>query len=230
MHNKTKLTSDVNTNKKINVTCRNCKNSTNHLILKDVHIDGQYGDEYYGEWQTMVDWQKDYQIIQCLGCENITFRNISSNSEDIIQISPYDYEEVITEKLYPNPENGREALEDSYILPTNLKRIYDETLNTLNSGQAVLSGIGIRAIVETVCKDKNTTSGNLFGKINELVTLGVLTQDGAHILHKLRTLGNDAAHEVKPHTNTQLGLAFDVIDHLLQGVYILPHHAQSKFN
>ena len=115
-------------------------------------------------------------------------------------------------------------------MPTNLKRIYDETLNTLNSGQAVLSGIGIRAIVETVCKDKNTTSGNLFGKINELVTLGVLTQDGADILHKLRTLGNDAAHEVKPHTNTQLGLAFDVIDNLIKGVYILPHHAKSKFN
>ena len=230
MHKETKLTSDINTNKKISVTCRSCKNETKHIILKDVHIDGQYGEEYYGEWQTLVDWQEDYQIVQCFGCENITFRNISSNSEDIRQISPDDYEYVITESLFPNPENGRKALEDSHILPTNLKRIYDETLNTLNSGQAVLSGIGIRAIVETVCKDKNTTSGNLFGKINELVTLGVLTQDGADILHKLRTLGNDAAHEVKPHTNSQLGLVFDVIDHLIQGVYILPHHAKSKFN
>ena len=94
MHKETKLTSDINTNKKISVTCRSCKNETKHIILKDVHIDGQYGEEYYGEWQTLVDWQEDYQIVQCLGCENITFRNISSNSTAslisgvVITISP----------------------------------------------------------------------------------------------------------------------------------------------
>jgi hypothetical protein len=61
------------------------------------------------------------------------------------------------------------------------------------------------------------------------VGLGVLTQDGADILHKLRTLGNDAAHEVKPHSLQELGLAFDVVDHLLLGVYILPDHAKKTF-
>ncbi|WP_305800612.1 hypothetical protein, partial [Thiolapillus sp.] len=39
---------------------------------------------------------------------------------------------------------------------------------------------------------------------------------------ELRTLGNEAAHEVKPHNNATLTLALDVIDHLLKGVYILP--------
>ena len=39
---------------------------------------------------------------------------------------------------------------------------------------------------------------------------------------ELRTLGNEAAHEVKPHNNATLALALDVIDHLIKGVYILP--------
>lgn len=80
-----------------------------------------------------------------------------------------------------------------------------------------------------VCKDKNAAGGDLFAKINSLVVLGVLTKDGANILHKLRTLGNNAAHEVKPHTPKELGLAFDVVDHLLLGVYILPEHAKQTF-
>lgn len=120
-------------------------------------------------------------------------------------------------------------MDDDYLLPTNLQRIYSETLRSLNSGLNVLAGIGVRAIVETICKDKSASGRDLFAKINDLVTQGVLTQDGADILHKLRTLGNEAAHEVKPHSNTQLGLALDVIDHLLQGVYILPHHASKTF-
>ncbi len=82
--------------------------------------------------------------------------------------------------------------------------------------------MGIRAIVETVCKNKNANGKDLCEKINDLVIQGVLTKKDADILHKLRTLGNEAAHEVKPHNNATLALALDVIDHLIKGVYILP--------
>jgi hypothetical protein len=66
-------------------------------------------------------------------------------------------------------------------------------------------------------------------QIDDLTKQGVLTTDGAAILHKLRTLGNTAAHEVKPHTQKQLGLALDVVEHLLMGVYVLPARASSTF-
>jgi hypothetical protein len=49
-------------------------------------------------------------------------------------------------------------------------------------------------------------------------------------LHKIRTLGNAAAHEVKPHTEKQLRLAMDVIEHLLTDVYILPKRIDLEFN
>ncbi|MRR37470.1 DUF4145 domain-containing protein, partial [bacterium] len=58
---------------------------------------------------------------------------------------------------------------------------------------------------------------------------GLLTGDGAQILHRLRVLGNDAAHEVKPHTAEQLALAMDVVEHLLQGAYIFPGKARHTF-
>ena len=98
----------------------------------------------------------------------------------------------------------------------------------MNNDQPVLTGIGLRALVETICKDKKASGGNLVEKIGSLVSLGVLTADGATILHRIRTLGNDVAHEVKPHTAEQLGIALGVCEHLLQGVYLLPRHARKQ--
>ncbi|GGY23560.1 hypothetical protein GCM10007387_01200 [Pseudoduganella albidiflava] len=139
----------------------------------------------------------------------------------------WEYQPIVD--VYPNPREGRQPLADVGLLQDKIQRIYEESLQALNDTQPVLCGIGIRALIETVCKDKKAIGSDLYNKINSLVGLGVLTQDGADILHKLRTLGNDAAHEVKPHSLQELGLAFDVVDHLLLGVYILPEHAKKTF-
>lgn len=218
------LTKDKNCNVKFDAPCGICKRYTKHLILSDISLNGHDDspDGYYG-------WNDQYQIIQCQGCETVSFRKIHENSEDIVMISQFDWGPDEQVNLYPNHEEGRLALADEYLLPNNLQRIYSETLKALNSELKVLTGIGIRAIIEIVCKDKSATGDNLFLKINNLVSQGVLTQDGANILHKLRSLGNAAAHEAKPHSGVELGLAFDVVDHLLQGVYILPHHSQQTF-
>jgi hypothetical protein len=220
-----KLTKDKNEKCKVDVTCSVCKRSNRHLILSDIELNGSEDmgprDHFY--------WHDVYQIVQCQGCETIAFRKTHSNSEDYQQVGPDDVENSLYVDIFPNPEEGRSPVEDYLLLPSNLQRIYSETLKSLNSGLPILTGIGIRAIVETVCKENNATGNDLYKKINDLVTQGVLTKDGSDILQKLRTLGNKAAHEVKPHDNVQLGLALDVIDHLLQGVYILPHHAKTKF-
>lgn len=219
------ITKNSKVDQKVDVTCRECKRATKHLVFSDVRLKGS---EDMGPHDYFM-WYDEYQIVQCQGCETISFRKTHENSEDYHQTGPEDVEHTLYVDLYPNPEEGRDTLEDDHLLPSNLQRIYSETIKSINAGQTVLTGIGIRAIVETVCKDKNSNGKDLYAKINDLVTQGVLTKDGADILHKLRTLGNEAAHEVKPHDNVQLGLALDVIDHLLQGVYILPYHAKAKF-
>lgn len=191
---------------------------------------GLSGHHNYGQSHS-IDWFHDYQVIQCQGCETVSFREAYANSDDYYpsESDPNEYECDLKETVYPNPEFGRQPISDLQLLPQNLQSIYTETIRSINNDLAVLTGVGIRAVVETVCKDKAAQGDSLFKKIDSLVTDGVLTKDGAEILHKLRTLGNDAAHEVKPHDKVQLGLALDVIDHLLQGVYILPHHARATF-
>jgi len=176
-----------------------------------------------------VQWAVNHQVVQCLGCDTISFRKASHNSEDCIQVGPDEWEVDIYEELFPNRKEGRVPVKDVELLPTDVERIYSETLKALNGDQPVLSGIGIRALIETISKERNASGKDLMEKINDLVVQGVLTKDGADIFHKLRVLGNKAAHEVKPHSRDQLNLALDVVEHLLQGVYILLHHAKRKF-
>jgi len=76
--------------------------------------------------------------------------------------------------------------------------------------------------LSTVCKEKAAIGSTLEQKIDNLVANGILTRAGAETLHSMRILGNEAAHEVKPHSEGTLSLAMDVVEHMLNDVYILP--------
>lgn len=222
------MTDDLAINKhqgqKVDCLCRECHRTTKHEIITEATLRGTYGPADFG-----IDWAIEYQVVRCLGCETLSFRRTEGSDQDFVQIGEDEWEYQPRIDIYPSPSEGRQPLADANLLPEKIQRIYEETLKALNDTQPVLCGIGVRAIVETICKDKNAPGGDLFHKVNGLVGLGVLTQDGADILHKVRTLGNEAAHEVKPHSLQELGLAFDVVDHLLLGVYILPEHAKQTF-
>ena len=90
--------------------------------------------------------------------------------------------------------------------------------------------MGIRALLESICEEKQAKGRKLVHKIDDLKIKGILTPVSAGILHKIRSLGNDAAHKAKPHSEKQLGLAMDIIEHLLKDVYILPKQAEDEFD
>ena len=221
-----KLALNSRQNTQVQCRCRTCRRDTKHDVLVDAMVSGESGNHNQG----YVNWRTEYQVVRCRGCETIGFRYADGNQQDcLVQIGEDEWDYQPLEHLYPSPELGRNPLADVDILPEKVSRIYSETIKSLNQSHEVLCGIGVRAIIENVCKDKQATGKDLYEKINSLLGIGVLTKDGAAILHKLRTLGNKAAHEVQPHTKKELGLALDVVDHLLLGVYILPEQAKKTF-
>ena len=212
-------------NLEIKLPCMKCTGKTTHKVLASVDIRGEETD---GDWS--LQWCDDYQIVECSGCKSKSFRNVSSNSEDYYQISETEWEHGELENIYPSRIEGRKTLEnEEHYLPNKVRAIYKETIQALSNNSPILAGIGLRALIETICKEKNAEGRNLFLKIDDLVAKQILTPAGSTILHKIRTLGNDAAHEVKPHSEKQLGLAMDVVEHILNDVYILPSKVESEF-
>jgi Domain of unknown function (DUF4145) len=176
------------------------------------------------------EWCEDYLVAECRGCESLTFvKERSTSDDDVVQIGYDEWEHCNSVDLYPDPIPNRSPMSSLEFLPMNVQRIYKESVRSLGVGTDVLTGIGIRAIVETVCKDRQAFGGDLYERINDLVNKQLLTPAEAGVLHKLRSMGNAAAHEVKPHDRTQLSLAMDVIEHLLSGVYVLPNRVAKAF-
>jgi hypothetical protein len=205
------------------VPCIKCSGKTAHDVVASVDQSG-YAEE------VEISWDQKHQIIRCKGCKTLSFRSEASNSEDYYQIGENEWEYDINEKLYPSRIEGMKDLgPDVVYLPSDLRRVYAETTQALNNDSPVLAGIGLRALVETVCKEKSAQGKDLYEKINDLAAKHVLTPSGAEILHKVRTLGNKAAHEVKPHTQRQLSLAMSVVEHMLKDVYILPKLVEDEF-
>lgn len=202
---------------RIKVPCRSCQNKTWHTILVCYEVSETDADDEVMHWWATTK----FQIVKCNGCDDLSFR---SEYEDMASrfYDPHDKEEIrdIEEFVYPNRVVGRKLIEGMHFLPPRVKDAYIETHAAICGGQKILAGIGIRALVETICKDHETIAGSLQKRIDDLVSKGKLTKQGADILHHIRTLGNEAAHEVKPHNEKDLSLAMDVIEHLMMGLYI----------
>lgn len=119
MDKKTKK--DSREKESVSVTCRECKRPTKHLILSDITYSNHENINY--------QWIDEYQIIECQGCETISFRKTHENSEDQRYTSDGDIEYTLYTDIYPNPEEGRQIIGDVNILPAKVQGIYLKLLN-----------------------------------------------------------------------------------------------------
>ena len=210
-------------NTKHRIICRECSAETLHSIVTSFQ---EKGSECFGDGNE-ITWHCSNQIIQCYGCETVTFRTVSTFSEDW----EYDHGNIYhpeTIKYYPGRTEQMISIE-SHLLPPTVEKIYQETILSIENEQYILAGIGIRAIIETICKDLDSKGKNLYEKIVALERRSIVTKEGSETLHKLRILGNDAAHEVKAHNSRQLELSMQIIRHMLEGTYIIPKEYQKSF-
>jgi hypothetical protein len=211
--------------KTIWVSCPYCGRVTCHKILTDV--ESLYTEDT--EPGLGLRWWENFLTIQCQGCWGVSF--CQESRDDITPIdcdgdegSPLDPDPV-TRTLFPRRVLGCPEMPDArYHLPQGIYSIYKETRDAFCTQMAVLTGLGIRAIVEAVCREKVGEEGGLNQKINRLAAARLISEQEAQVLHSLRFMGNAAAHEAKSHTQDELRTAFEVVEHLLKGVFVLPRY------
>lgn len=232
-----KVTFEINKTKGkiIKVLCNSCKNSTKHKILSSIN---EKGTE---PWDSTHDfhWNTDFEIIQCLGCETVSFRSHHINSEH----DDHEGRSIPTVRIYPQRSKDTLALKSYMNVPFNLQRIYRETIESYNYGNLTLCGVGVRALVEGLCQENGITGGNveytkpdgkkenrrntnLQGKINGLHENGKLTAQSAEILHEHRFLGNEAVHELSAPSKEDLGLAIEIVENVFDTLYEIPNKEQ----
>jgi len=206
-------------NKGVWIACGTCNKETCHKVLTSI-------EQYDHDQEADIRVWDNYMTVQCQGCKTISFYHESRCSEDMqFNEETQDAEIIPRCTLYLSRIVGRAALDRIYELPHGLARVYKQTHAAICNNLNVIAGIGMRAIVEAICNEKAAKGKDLKERIDELVNLGLITKDGATILHSIRLMGNKAAHQAKANSQGELAIALDVVEHLLLGVYILPSRA-----
>lgn len=200
----------------VSIPCLSCGGARrNHRVIK----------EYIDQWRIEEDnvfGKSTYQICQCAGCNSIRFRIESWNSD---VIDPRTGNAEIEESILPEAADRTSPSIEIHDLPDSISRIYRETLIAFNAGALILTGGGLRAIVEALCIDKNVQGQNLQKKIDNLAQQGFLAKAQADLLHEERYLGNAALHEMLAPSKQDIKDGFDIINTLLATIYILPDKA-----
>ena len=201
------------------LSCEECGCKTNHRVLPSVE---EYDESPDGDIEVWVD----YWVVQCLGCNTLAFCKRTKCSEDWDDDRHGNSFLVPTVEMYPYRLPGRQRKEYGREVPREIQGVYEEVYASLCNGLNVLAGIGMRAVLEMVCKDQGIVSGKLREKVDGLAERGIVVVNDAEILQNLRFLGNESAHEAAPHTPKELIAALTVIEHLLTSLYVLPHEAK----
>lgn len=221
----------------VSVHCAMCNHETKHRVLVSVDEEGKSYDksEKFG-----VDWANHYQIIQCQGCETISFRHVHWFSEDENLFAGNDGS---TERLYPKRSEKYISPKNFNNLPSELTCIYIELVDCYNNDCPALCAAGLRILVEGICMHQGVVDGpvqvsekgggmhtvrkdNLEGRINGLHEKGTLTQINAETLHEHRFLGNTAVHELARPSVAELKPAIDVVERTIEYIYEFPKKAE----
>ena len=207
-------------NKKVRSYCRSCGQSTNHNILAE-QIDS-FREDY--------EYDQTYQILECLGCDTKSFRDVLEEIQHAFQISQNEWEVPTSITVYPRFTKDHRSLDGEYHLPVTVRQIYKEVLLAFQEEALILAGLGLRGTVEAVCNDLKVTGRDLEIKISKLATAGYISRRDAERLHGIRFMGNDAAHKIKKPNTIQLSAALKIVEHMLLSVYILEEQIQGNID
>lgn len=209
---KAELTSDLE-----KCLCLECKIETKHEMLINIRKHIIYKHEY-------LRFYVFYQIIKCINCGDLSFRNQKLNPDDITCIENIYGEKQIEApsqiNIYPSRDvETAFSKEFEKILPEEIYLTYEEVIIALNNKMPLLTALGLRTLLEQIIK--------YFGKSDELgVILNQFEEEGfistkqRGVLDNIRYLGNDAAHRADSISGKDLILHLKVLENLIQQLFV----------
>jgi Domain of unknown function (DUF4145) len=222
------------------ILCNHCRGITHHHLrvrysrVCQVVVDGDgqpwtfgFGPrpdnmaEFRGsryEEATNSPCQVRTSVWSCAGCDEETFER-----QHLFEVSNAEWEEH--ERFY-YPERWIESIQPKHFrkLDSKLSQVYSEIIGCFNRGSLLLCTIGLRALLEGICRDKGLNDGNLERKIEGLIKF-LPSVNVIEALHNFRFAGNNAAHDLDALSHDDAAMAIGIIEDLLNFLYDLDYKA-----
>ncbi len=202
----------------ISANCRDCGRITKHDLLLSHDVE-----------RNDIDFpdKQEWQVLRCRGCETCGFRYVYHDYMDVYESPDGDQTHRREIDLYPAVIGNHKKLDNEWLLPKVIRKVHYQTLAAYGAKSHVLASIGLRATIEAVCVELRVTGSSLEKRIDKLFKEGHVSNVDKKRLHAIRFLGNDAAHAVVEPEEQDLRVALDIVENLLNSVFILAKRAKS---
>jgi hypothetical protein len=187
--------------------CNSCRRLTFHLI---VHSHSQSGTED----EVPLSWENAYQILECQGCHNVTYRTREWCSEWADETgSNYNY-------IYYPPLVAREKPSWFKHLPKPLYAVLFEVYISLHAGIRYLSSVGARTALDVLIVDTIGDVGTFAQKLAKLETDGHITAPERALIEAVTETGNASAHRGFAPDEQSLNSVMDILESIIYKFYI----------
>lgn len=105
--------------------------------------------------------------------------------------------------------------------PDSVREVFSEAALAESVGAFRLAGIGYRAAVEQIVKERGAAGKNLYERITGLTALGA-PQDIVDAFHEVRFVGNDAAHDALAYSADEIADVAELISEAVFVLYVQP--------
>ncbi|MEU5040880.1 DUF4145 domain-containing protein [Streptomyces griseorubiginosus] len=105
--------------------------------------------------------------------------------------------------------------------PETVRAVFAEAALAEAAGAFRLAGIGYRATVEQIVKERGAVGKNLYESITELKNLGV-AEEIVDAFHEARFVGNDSAHDALAYSVEEIADIAELIDEAVLVLYVQP--------
>ncbi len=173
--------------------------------------------EYVEEMEDDLRWITTFEMLQCLGCREIVLRRTVDWEADME--SSVTYFPPATSR---NPPKWRFRLG----VPAQLKRLLTEIYRSLDADTFSLPLMGARALLDMVMVGKVGDMGSFQGKLKELEKAGYVSSRNREVLEAAVDIGSAAAHRGHAATSDEIHTVMDIVENLIQSVYVLEGDAQ----
>lgn len=220
--------------KKFKAFCNRCNQLTNHSVKAEHKVDDIAEVDNDGVLESHLIGSYTYQIIECNGCESITYRS-KDFLNNFLDLDKSTGKWVISngktfETYFP------ERLENSIVekrivgIPNILKKAYQEVIQCYNLDLRILCSAGLRAIIEGICNHYKIDGQTLKDRIDALGKNGLISTELSNSLHTHRFLGNYAMHQLSFAEKDELKDAIELIEITMENLFGVPerHKELSK--
>ncbi|MFD3164619.1 DUF4145 domain-containing protein [Herpetosiphon sp. NSE202] len=208
------------------IRCHHCNTITAHKNIFQ-HYTFTTADEDYNPQNPDSTYQDLEEIFYiswvCLGCKNVTFevKNFMEFPDGITRSNV---------NFYPEYNSNKKSTKNFKILPSEIISIYRESVLCYNTGAYRASAVCLRAALEGILSNKGITGKDLYTKIENFASQGILSNDIAKLLHTFRFMGNEAIHDLTKINPSliEIKYAIEAIEIMIDYMYEAQNELKTK--